>query len=62
MLRGLLKMFLLSKLLGGAGRTGNGDGNGRGGCGGIGCLGLVIVLVLLYFLFRYLNGGTETDF
>ncbi|MCJ8167479.1 hypothetical protein MKJ04_21740 [Pontibacter sp. E15-1] len=60
MLRGLFKMFLLSKLMGGAGRTG---GNGKRGCGGMGCLGLIVVLVLAFFLFR--SCGTEvpvTDF
>jgi hypothetical protein len=55
-------MFLLSKLFGGAGRTGG--GRGRGGCGGIGCIGLIIVLVLAFFVFRSCGGDipAATDF
>ncbi len=49
MLRGLFKMFLLNKLMGGAGRTG---GRGKRGCGGISCIGLIIILVLAFFVFR----------
>lgn len=44
MLRGLFKMYLFRKLMGGGGRS-------RGGCGGIGCIGIVIILVIAYFLF-----------
>lgn len=53
-------MFLLNKLLGGAGRTG---GRAKRGCGGIGCIGLIVVLVLAFFVFR--SCGAEvpvTDF
>jgi hypothetical protein len=46
MFRGLFKLFLINRLLGGRG--------GRGGCGaggGIGCIGLLVILAVLYFLF-----------
>ncbi|MHA6246481.1 hypothetical protein ACXYMU_00985 [Pontibacter sp. CAU 1760] len=49
MLGGLFRMFLLNKLMGGAGRTG---GRAKRGCGGIGCVGLIIILVLAFFVFR----------
>ncbi|RDV15602.1 hypothetical protein DXT99_08955 [Pontibacter diazotrophicus] len=46
MLRGLFKLYLFRKLMGGGG-----GGRGRGGCAGIGCVGLIIILVIAYFLF-----------
>lgn len=49
MLRGLFRMYMLRKLMGGMGR--GGGGRGRGGCAGIGCVGVVVILVLAYFLF-----------
>lgn len=53
-------MFLLNKLLGGAGRT---EGRAKRGCGGIGCIGLIIVLVLAFFVFRSCGADTPmTDF
>ncbi|TXK44635.1 hypothetical protein FVR03_13410 [Pontibacter qinzhouensis] len=53
MLRGLMKFFLLSRLLGGGRR---GGGRGRGGCG-MGGLVLIILVVVIFFLFRSCSGG-----
>jgi len=53
-------MFLLNKLMGGGGRTGE---RGRRGCGGIGCIGLIIILVLAFFVLRSCGGHMHlTDF
>ncbi|WP_076669101.1 hypothetical protein [Pontibacter indicus] len=62
MLRGLFRIWMLSKLFGG--RGGAGGGRGRGGCGGIGCLGIIVLAILAYFLYQYLGGdaGSVTDF